>query len=176
MDKPSVVRSDAENEAARLYGDCYPDLVRYLKRLTGEQGAAEDLAQEAGVRLIAQVRREPVQNLRAFLYHCATNLARDQLRRRIVAEEHAADLSLEEASAASAADHVASLREDLANVTAAIAELPPRARDVLVLARVEGYSQKEIADRLGLKPKTVENHLTRALAQLTQRLRRGGLQ
>ena len=50
--------------------------------------------------------------------------------------------------------------------------LPKRPREVLMLARVEGYSQKEIADRLGLSPKTVENHLTRALAQLAQRLQR----
>jgi len=61
-------------------------------------------------------------------------------------------------------------------VAKAIAELPPRARTVLQLARIEGYSQKEIAAQMGITPKTVENHLTRALAQLTVRLRGRGRQ
>ena len=176
MPGPPDTRAEAENEAARLYADSYPDLVRYLKRLSGDTASAEDLAQEAGVRLIAQVRREPVQNARAFLFHCATNLARDQLRRRIVADEYAQTQFEVEFAPAHAADLVAGMREEVAQVAAAIAELPPRAREVLVLARVEGYSQKEIATRLGLKPKTVENHLTRALSLLGGLLGRGGRQ
>ena len=163
-----------EDAAARLYAACYAELVGFLKRLTGDAGHAEDLAQEAGIRLIALARNEPIQNARAFLFHAATNLARDALRKRMVAEGHAA--VQDEPEPAFGADHVASVREEAAVVAREIDALPRRPREVLLLARVEGYSQKEIASRLGLAPKTVENHLTRALGMLTTRMRRGGRQ
>jgi RNA polymerase sigma-70 factor (ECF subfamily) len=163
-----------DDATARLYADCYPELIRFLKRVSSDAAQAEDLAQEAGIRLIALARREPVENPRAFLFHAAANLARDQLRRRMVADGHAALQMLPEP--ALGADHVASAREEVAVVAKEIQNLPRRAREVLLLARVEGLAQKEIAARLGLAPKTVENHLTRALAQLTARLRRGGRQ
>jgi len=82
----------------------------------------------------------------------------------------------DEHEAAAGADQIAAVQQEVALVSNAIAALPARARAVLQLARIEGYSQKEIAARLGITPKTVENHLTRALAQLTARLRMRGRQ
>lgn len=158
---------DADAQAvAELYSACYGELVAYLRRLCGDLGQAEDLAQEAGMRLIAQAKREAIAKPRAFLFHVATNLARDQLRRRMVSDAHAIESEYEDGAFSPGADHIASVQEDVARVSAALNTLTPRARDVLVLARIHGHSQKEIADRLNLQPKTVENHLTRALAQL----------
>jgi len=165
-------RGDAQ--AAAVYADSYTELTRFLKRLCGDAALAEDLAQEAGMRLVATMQREHVENPRAFLFHAATNLARDQLRRHLVATQHA-DLHVE-SEPAPATDQVAAARQEVALVAKAIAGLPARARAVLQLARVEGYSQKEIATRLGITPKTVENHLARALAQLTAQLRLRGRQ
>lgn len=161
------VSSDADAQAiAELYASCYGELVAYLRRLCSDHAQAEDLAQEAGMRLIAQARREPVEKPRAFLFHVATNLARDQLRRRMVSDAHMIDSDFDDGGHAPGADHIATVQQDVARVSAALNTLTPRARDVLVLARIHGHTQKEIADRLNLQPKTVENHLTRALAQL----------
>jgi RNA polymerase sigma factor (sigma-70 family) len=160
--------------AAGVYADSQADLTRFLRRLCGDAALAEDLAQEAGMRLIAAARRECIEHPRAFLFHAAANLARDQLRRRVVAEQHAA--TLDEPDPSPGADQVAAIHQEVTLVGKAIAELPARARAVLQLARIEGYSQKEIAAQLGIAPKTVENHLTRALAQLTARLRGRGRQ
>ncbi|MBL8299275.1 MAG: RNA polymerase sigma factor [Rhodanobacteraceae bacterium] len=161
------VAPDAKAQAvAELYASCYSELVAYLRRLCADHGQAEDLAQEAGMRLIAQSKREPLEKPRAFLFHVATNLARDQLRRRIVSDAHAAEGDFDDSGYAPGADHMAAVQEDVARVNAALNTLTPRARDVLMLARIHGHTQKEIANRLNLQPKTVENHLTRALAQL----------
>lgn len=164
---------DAE-AAATVYADCYAELTRFLKRLCGDASLAEDLAQEAGMRLVATMRLEHVERPRAFLFHVAANLARDHLRRHLVAQQHADAHADDEP--APAADQVAAARQEIALVAKAIAGLPARARAVLQLARIEGYSQKEIATRLAITPKTVENHLTRALAQLTAKLRLRGRQ
>ena len=165
---------DAADRAADIYTRSYADLTRFLRRLCGDPALAEDLAQEAGMRLIATMRRETVGQPRAFLFHAAANLARDHLRRQLVAQEHTA--AQEAYEPAPGADQIAAVRQEVALVAQAIGDLPARARAVLQLARVEGYSQKEIAARLGIAPKTVENHLTRALAQLTARLRSRGHQ
>jgi RNA polymerase sigma-70 factor (ECF subfamily) len=163
-----------EEVAGAVYTESYAELTRFLKRLCGDAALAEDFAQEAGIRLVATMRRERVEHPRAFLFHAATNLARDHLRRQFVAQQHAAAQT--ESESAPAADQVAAARQEVALVARAIADLPTRARAVLQLARIEGYSQKEIAARLGIAPKTVENHLTRALAQLTAQLRSRGRQ
>ena len=163
-------QSDEDSAAAREYAQSRADLVRFLVRLCGDAAVAEELAQEAGIRLLAEARAGTVREPRAFLFHVAANLARDQLRRNVVAQHYADEYDTSES--APATDHVTSVRQEIATVARAMEALPKRPREVLMLARVEGYSQKEIADRLGLSPKTVENHLTRALAQLAQRLQR----
>lgn len=162
------------DHAALVYSQHHAELIRFLRRLCGDSALAEDLAQEAGLRLVMTMRRESIAQPRAFLFHAAANLARDQLRRRLVVQEHAS--RSDDWEQAPGADQIASLHQEVASVAKAVAELPSRAREVLQLARIEGYSQKEIAARLGIAPKTVENHLTRALAQLAARLRRGGHQ
>jgi RNA polymerase sigma factor (sigma-70 family) len=157
-------------EATALYQRCFGELVGYLERLLGERGAAEDCAQEAGLRLIESARREPLplRQPRAFLFHVATNLARDQLRRRVAQAAAYATVPIE--VSAPPADAVAAAREEIAQVQQALGELPLRPRQVLLLARVEGLSHAEIGARLGIAAKTVENHLGRALAALAERL------
>jgi RNA polymerase sigma factor (sigma-70 family) len=160
---------------AALYRDCYGELVAYLERLAGERASAEDIAQEAGIRLVEAGEREALTNPRAFLFHVATNLARDLLRRKITRDAAMPELIAMERNEPGA-DAVASARQEIDLVGAALAQLPERARGVLVLARVEGMSHAEIGARLGIAPKTVENHLGRALARLTALLgrHRGG--
>lgn len=167
----------AAGALAALYRECYGELVAYLERLAGERASAEDIAQEAGIRLVEAGERETLSNPRAFLFHVATNLARDLLRRRITRDAAMPELIAMERHEP-AADAVAAAREEVEQVGAALAQLPARAREVLVLARVEGMSHAEIGERLGIAPKTVENHLGRALARLATLLGRerpGGL-
>lgn len=159
------VRAASADPLAKLYRDCYGELVAYLERLAGERASAEDIAQEAGIRLLDTGKKEEITNPRAFLFHVATNLARDLIRRRVTRDAALSELALEE-RAAVAADAVAAAREEVSQVSAALAQLPDRARSVLILARVHGLSHAEIGAKLGIAPKTVENHLGRALARL----------
>ena len=160
---------------AELYQASFAELVGYLATILGERAAAEDIAQEAGMRLLdwPNAHDEPLRQPRALLFRIATNLARDQLRRQIVRRDAAVELARADDTAASA-DIVSSARQELALVADALASLPPRPREVLLLSRVEGHSHREIGEQLGISPKTVENHLARALAQLATRLRGAG--
>lgn len=159
--------------ATALYQRCYGELVGYLERLLGERAAAEDCAQEAGMRLIEAARADPLglRVPRAFLFHVATNLARDLLRRRLRREGVGGDAATD-AELAPATDVVVGARQELALIAQALNQLPPRPREILLLSRVEGLTHAEIGTRLGIAPKTVENHVGRALAMLAQRLDR----
>src|SRR5256885_285843 len=132
-------QSDETDRAAGIYAQHYADLTRFLRRLCGEAALAEDLAQEAGMRLVATMRREAVEHPRAFLFHAATNLARDHVRRQLVAQEYAS--AQQEYEPAPGADQTAAVQQELALVAQAVEQLPARARAVLQLARMEGYSQ-----------------------------------
>ncbi len=159
----------SESTFAAIYRDNFAALVRYLETLLGDRAGAEDAAQDAGVRFLAAAREQSVREPRAFLYHVATNLARDQLRRRVTRQR--AEQELAHANPVSPpSDAVASVREELEHVRRAIQDMPPRPREILYLARMEGYSHREIAERLGISAKTVENHLTRGLALLARSL------
>jgi RNA polymerase sigma factor (sigma-70 family) len=169
---PEEVATDGD-AAARIYQQCFGELVGYLERMLGERGAAEEVAQDAGMKLIESARRAPLELRvpRAFLFHVATNLARDRLRRR-VRQARAMDEIEHEESGVPGADVVAGARQEVDRLSVALATLPDRPRSVLLLARVEGLSHAEIGLKLGIAPKTVENHLGRALTMLAQRLGR----
>jgi RNA polymerase sigma factor (sigma-70 family) len=161
--------------ATTLYRDCYAELVGYLDRLLGDRAAAEDVAQEAGMRLIETARSEPtsIRVPRAFLFHVATNLARDQLRRRVRTDRVLAELSDADLYSPPA-DTIAAARQEISQLGEVLAGLPARPREILILSRVEGLSHAEIGAQLGIATKTVENHVGRALAMLAQRLQPRG--
>ena len=154
----------------QIYQASFTELVAYLTDLLGDRATAEDLAQEAGLRVLrmSPTQRDGLSNPRAFLFHVATNLVRDHLRRRLVRD--AADPLLEQETESPGADVIEQSREELAQVGLTIAKLPKRSREVLLLSRVEGFSHAEIGHRLGIATKTVENHLSRALRELLARL------
>ena len=55
-------------------------------------------------------------------------------------------------------------------IDAFVEELPDRQKEVFLLSRSEGLSHKEIAEKLGIKPKTVEYHITLAVRSLKEKI------
>ena len=66
----------------------------------------------------------------------------------------------------------ASLNDELIRLTRALDALPPRLREVMILRKLEGLPQKEIAARLGLSEFTVQVHVVRGLQRLQELFRR----
>lgn len=159
-------------ELMQLYQSQFAGLLAHLRRLLGDATQAQDLAQQAGLKLLelAPAQVAAIRDPRAFLFQIASNLARDQLRRRFTAQVGQQALRNTPPIQVAGPDLLLAHQQELARVRQVIATLPEQARRVLLLSRVEGCSHKEIAERLGIQPKTVENHLSRALGMLAQRL------
>lgn len=158
-------RSTPPEELAALVDREYPRLVGTLLLLTGDREAARDAAQEALIRLCrdwSKVRRMAVPA--AWLTRVAINVARSQ-HRRGGAERRAygrLGLASDEQLDPDAADRL--------TVRDALAALPDRQREVIVLRYYLDLDQAGIAAALGIGVGTVKSSLSRGLARLRTEL------
>lgn len=141
---------------------------RVLRRRGRSLDEADDLIQEAFLRLQLYCRDHEVRNTGGFLLRTALNLAFDRNRRLRVASvvpESLEELSLVDPSPSP--DEVYAGRERLLRMKAGLEAMTPRRREVFILNRIEGYSFPQIAERLGITLSAVEKHAAKAILFLT---------
>jgi RNA polymerase sigma-70 factor (ECF subfamily) len=161
--------SDLTANLAALYADEHGRLQRFLMRRGMSASAAADIVQEAFLRLL-RAPREEVRDLRSYLFQTTGNLAVDDVRRqRRNALGHAVELDDAIVDPAPLPDAILISREEFQALHGALAELPPRSREVLILHKFEGLSYAEIAVRLGITKNTVMVHMVKAMSGLKAR-------
>lgn len=148
---------------AEVYRTTFTDLVRYLYRKVWDTARAEDLAQEAFVRVLDH---EP-DNPRAWLFRVASNLARDEVRGVIRRKRHLTLIKAESEGAAAVPDPIEALdRKDKQEAARmALEELSDRDREVLLLWDA-GMNYTEIAKHTGLAVGAIGTTLSRARKRL----------
>lgn len=142
-----------------LFRRLYPSLHRYAHRMTGDPDAADDIAQEAFVRLLG--RPLPEDEARLWLFTVATNLFRDRARTGKRRERLLA-AGPPPFSPLPRPDEEAERSDDVRRVREALARLAPRERQMLLM-REEGFRYDEIARAAGVAPGSVGTLLARAL-------------
>ncbi|MSQ09950.1 MAG: sigma-70 family RNA polymerase sigma factor [Dehalococcoidia bacterium] len=169
-------------EAARSDSQAFAELVvryqdrlyNYLYRMTGSREDAQDLTQEAFVRVYQALPRFHLEApFRPWLYKIATNLAINQLKGRkpaIVLEDYVPSRALDDSPERQVETH-----EVQRIIAAAIAELPDTYRPVVLMRHVEELSYDEIGKALDLPIGTVKVRLHRARAALQAKLAAAGL-
>jgi RNA polymerase sigma-70 factor (ECF subfamily) len=169
-----VQQEEDEASFALLVRRWLGPIQRLCKRMTGDAQHAEDLAQDAFVRVF--MRRKEYQasgKFSTWLWRIALNLCYDELRRRqrrektIFSEEGGERLGMIEAFAAeeAAPDRSLAERERSGMVQRALDELPEIYRAVLVLRHYEDLKFREIAEVLGVPEGTVKSRMAEALKQ-----------
>ncbi len=148
-----------------------PKVLGYAGRLLGDRAEAEDIAQEAMLRLwrIAPDWRAGEAQVATWLYRVVTNLVTDRLRAR--RRRPAAELDAVAEPADGAPGVLAGLiaRDRMAALDAALAQLPERQRQAVVLRHLEGLANPEIAAIMEIGVEAVESLTARgkrALAAL----------
>ena len=158
-----------------LFRRLYPGLVGLGARLVGERAEAEDVVQEAFLKLADDpVLARPEDEVAAWMRRVVLNLGTNRLRDRRRASERAEragrlDLALLDGEA-DGPDRAALRREEREHVQAALAALPERQRACLLL-RHAGYSYVEIAQTLGVAVGSVGVLLARAERAFRERYR-----
>lgn len=146
-----------------FYRESYAGLVKFATTFVRDSAVAQDVVQESFARLWQ--RRSsigPAESMRAYLYKSvrnrALNAVRDQNLRSVRQSEYAVDVE----QSVAASDEVDAKHLNV-KLQAWIEMLPNRQREALLLSRFEGLSHAEIADVMGVSPRTVNNHLVGAL-------------
>jgi len=145
-------------------------LLRYLMRVWPRKHEVDDLRQETYARVYQAARNLRPTSPRAFLFTTAHHLITDRVRReRIVSIEAVGDLEALDVSVDEiTTEQRVSARQELKRLAQALDRLPPRCRTVIWLRRVEGLSQKEVAERLGVSVKAIEQQVSKGGRLLAQ--------
>jgi len=160
---------DADEAITRLFGAHYRSLVRLGVLLLRDQGAAEEVVQDAYVGLHSRWRQlRDADRALAYLRASVVNRSRSRLRHRQVVERFAAasrpppDMPSAEAGALDALEHT--------EVIAALHALPTRQREAIVLRYYVDLSEADIAEAMGISRGAVKSHTSRGVAALRARL------
>ncbi|HVV28424.1 MAG TPA: RNA polymerase sigma factor [Rhizomicrobium sp.] len=147
-----------------------PMLTRFLQRNRCSAAEIADLSQETYVRIYETAHRERPVLVKPFLFQIARNLMIDRLRKQsVVSLETVADfdwINIPDDKPSSETQTAA--RQELRLLQAALDDLPPRCRQIVMMRRVEGLSQKEVAQRLGITVETVETQIAKGMRLLAQ--------
>jgi len=156
-------RSAADEGLLQLYREQYVRLFRAVWLILGDQGMADEVVQEAFVKVyVAWDRIRDVRRADSYLRSTAFNLARSRLKRRRLERlqsesAQGRDYSAEERIVAS---------EDQVVLNQHLRRLPRRQRECLVLRYYLDLPEAEIAELLKLSPGSVKTHLHRGLGKL----------
>lgn len=156
-----------------------PMLTRFLRRNWRGEAEIADLRQEVYARVYEAALCERPSLIKPFLFQIARNLIIDRLRQKsVVSMETIADFDwLGVSDDAPSSEALVAARQELQLLQAALDDLPPRCREVVILRKVQGLSQKDVARQLGIAVETVENHVANGMRVLAQAMggRRGAL-
>ena len=146
-------------------------LRKYLFTLVPKMDVAEELTQEAFVRLRMSGRAD-LDSPRGFLFRTAQNLARDHLRRarRIAFDRLDDQTGAGFADATASPEEQVAHREELAIMRTILMELSPKCRQVFLLVRLEELSHREVAAEMGMSQTMVRKYLARAVGHIHARL------
>jgi RNA polymerase sigma-70 factor (sigma-E family) len=160
---------EGDDRLAALHREHYTSLVRLATLVVGDVGVAEQLVQDAFVKL--QLRwgglRDP-DKAPAWLRSAVLNGARSHLRRRKVSDRHETRHTVGPApeTPEAATEHLA----DHERVVAALRRLPRRQREAIALRYYLDLPEAEIAAAMGASAGSVKTHLHRGLAALAKHL------
>jgi RNA polymerase sigma-70 factor (ECF subfamily) len=157
-----------------LFRQHYAALCRYAVGIIGDSEQSEDIVQHSFVKMWnKRADMDLSRSLKSYLYTSVRNACINYIRDQKKFRSEFLDIEIY------ASDAVSAFTDGLERVQAgelqekiqkALAALPDKSREVFVMSRIEQMKYREIAEKLGVKQKTVEAHMSRALKILREEL------
>ncbi|MER7078303.1 RNA polymerase sigma-70 factor, sigma-E family [Saccharopolyspora antimicrobica] len=149
-----------------LYQEHYKQLLRIAVLLVDDRAAAEDIVQDAYVRVFdSRTRLRDPDKALAFLRQAVLNRARSMLRRRMVAKKYQPKLATEDSQPDDTGRGV-----DRAVLKVALAKLPRRQREAVVLRYYADLSEIRTAEVMGCSQGAVKSYCSRGISRLSELL------
>lgn len=160
------VKTGKVEKLAVLFEKHHVQLFNFFLRLTGNRGVSEDLVQDVFLRILKYRKTYRGQSkFTVWMYQIARNAHIDHLRKgkgELPLDDQWEDVTEPDPSPAAQLER----GEDIDIVRQALAQLPLKKREVLVLSRFQDLKYREIAELLGCQIGTVKAHVHRAIKDL----------
>ncbi len=173
MNTEKVLMSHEKDKVVQLYKEHYNTIFRFFsKRLHLSEDSA-DSTQEVFTRFVRSNGAAAQECSAAYLWRIARNLVKEIRRTRAIRSQwlvpHSEDAD-ELPSQAPGPEELMIDQQIAEEILAVLHKLSPRCREFFILHRFKGLSHREIAKQLEISPKTVENHMVKALLFLRKNL------
>jgi RNA polymerase sigma-70 factor (ECF subfamily) len=170
----------AENAARWFAAEVHPhdaQLKAYLRSSFPAVRDIDDVVQESYLRIWRSRAVQPIHSAKAFLFkvarHVALNLVDRQRASPVMVVGDLAALPVLDSRPGVV--ETVSKNEKVRLLVLALATLPPRCREIIILRKLKGVPQKDVAARLGIAEKTVEEQVARGVKRCEEYLRRRGV-
>lgn len=153
-------------EFTALFRSLYLPLGMYALRMVDEADIAEDLVEDAFIKVLEKIRSGvEIDNFKRYMYRAVRNECISFMRgkKEMLRLDGIPDVTDENVDT--------SIRD--AHIWRAIDNLPDRCREVFLLSKRDGMSNEDIAEELGISVKTVKNQMTKAFSRLREALSTG---
>lgn len=155
----------------RLFKAKYNPLCAFASGIIKDSDAAEEIVQEVFVKLWAQRDKIDVSaSISSYLYSAVRNAALNAIKHLQVKEAYKKQNKIERDNAENVISDALIGSELEQKINVAISRLPSERKKIFLLSRTEGLKYKEIAEKLEISVKTVENQMGKALASLRNEL------
>ena len=152
-------RGDAEAFAV-IFNKYYGKVVRFVTSVVKDSAAAQDIAQDVFVKLWSgRSALEKLRSLDDWLFILSRNAALDSLKSPRSRQAPLSDDGNEIPSEETGADVLADINIRQEEIRTFVSGMPARRREIFSLSRYQGLSNDEIAEKMGVSKKTVENQL-----------------
>lgn len=162
----------------QLYKEMQPRLFAFARKFTSDSDSARDLVQEVFIDLWDRIADLQINSsVRSYLFSMVHNKCLNQIRSQKVHNKYTSytEIKIKEAELfyfdANESVHSSIFMKDIQEILdKQISELPEGCREVFKMSRIEGLENKQIAEKLDLSVRTVENQIYRALKVLKESL------
>lgn len=157
----SGIKADDYFSFNQLFNRYYSRLCAYAFEITKNRFAAEDIIQEIFVNLWNARHKIEIQGkVLHYLFRASRNASLNFIRNEASRQKSLENYSF---SQAEINNDILEEQEFISFVEDCIEELPERSRQVFKMSRVDGYKQKDIAEKLGVSIKTIKNQIWKSL-------------
>lgn len=141
------------------------------KSIVLDENIAKDIVQEIWVNLWQKREHNTIKNFEAYIFRSVSYGCFKYLRDNKLKTTHLQAIDAMELLTESAVEHQHNLDQTQFIIEKSLTELPPRCQQIFRLSRIEAASNEEIAKRLGISKRSVENQMSIALKSIRQNLR-----
>lgn len=151
-----------------LFFSYYPKVKNFVTSIVKSDSVAEDIAQDIFLRLwVGRTNLIEVTSINGYIYRAARNAAYDYLKHKFIIERYAQDVD-PNSTISNITEETFQAKEVELLIEIVVSQMPQKRRAVFEMSRREGLKNDEIAGKLGISKKTVENHLSKAISDIKE--------